>query len=117
MVLEANHEAEPVAAHAVDPGRWYVSLVTLLDRLASAEFVAELVRTPPRVVTRGLVTRGRSEPPSPIDPIIERLRTDPEFLKAVAHLGLALSLPERQKVLESLEALARRAQYHDAQPE
>jgi hypothetical protein len=121
-------QAYPEPIRATDPGQWYAALLSVLDQLAAAQ----LTRSAVPIRTRGTVVRGgepvlRGGPvmrgggagqvpvdPELINPIVERLRTDPEFLKAVANLGLAMALPERPKVLESLEAFAQRAQSHEA---
>jgi hypothetical protein len=114
---------EPEPSPEADPGAWYVTLVTLLDRLAAAARRRGAVPTRGAIAVRGAVrTRGGGEPAAPIapeliDPIVERLRSDPEFLQAVAQLGLALSLPEREKVLEWLEGSARKAQAHEERPD
>jgi hypothetical protein len=114
---------QPEPAPAPDPGAWYVSLLTLLDRLAAPVPTRGGILTRGPIAVRGTIrTRGGGEPVPPIepeliDPIVERLRADPEFLQAVAHLGLALSLPERQEVLKALANFARRAQTDDAQLE
>ena len=71
----------------------------------------------PRLVTRGPTARSAAPPIDP-EPLAQRLRDDPEFLRAVFQLQQALNHPQLRLLLpEALEAFAREAASREAEPD